>query len=325
MSRNSPFSRRKFVRLAAGSSMFISLGALSSCSSGSASKENSAPRSATASPYIENLGVQLYTVRDVLTNDMQATLAAIAEMGFKQIELHSAGLLPVLGPMIKSLGMTVSASHFTTAHLTGNWEIYESFGVDKPEYGIEEILANCTKFGVKYLVYPMLFPNERGDLNMYKQFAADFNGWAETASQYGVTLAYHNHNFEFEPMGDATPYDIFRQEMDPEKTCFELDVFWAKMAGLDPAKMIRDLGKRVKLLHLKDLKAGMPVSYNTMQTASNHPDAFVEVGTGTVDFKEVLKAAEEVGVEYCYVEQDHTPGNPLDSLKKSIVNLKEMA
>ena len=325
MSTKSSFSRRKFVRLAAGSGMLISLGALSSCGSDSESKDESTRSVMKTNPYIDNPGVQLYTVRDVLTDDMQGTLAAIAEMGFKQIELHSAGLLPVLGPMIKSMGMTVTASHFTTAHLTGNWEIYEAFGVSKPEYGLEEILSNCAKFGVKYLVFPMLFPQERGDLDMYKKFAADFNGWAETAAQAGVMLAYHNHNFEFEPMGESSPYDVFRQEMDPEKTCFELDVFWAKMAGLDPAQLIRDLKGRVKLLHLKDLKAGMPLSYNTMETAANHPDAFKEVGEGSVDFKEVLKAAEEVGVEYCYVEQDHTPANPLDSLKKSIANLKAMA
>ena len=108
--------------------------------------------------------------------------------------------------------------------------------------------------------------------------------------------------------------DLLVERFDPKKVGFEIDVFWLSIAGEDPAKTIRDLGPRVRLLHLKDKAKG---TANSFQEGQVKPEAFAEVGSGVVDFPGVLAAGQAAGVAHAFVEQDQTPGDPLESLKKS--------
>jgi sugar phosphate isomerase/epimerase len=93
----------------------------------------------------------------------------------------------------------------------------------------------------------------------------------------------------------------------------ELDVFWASVAGHDPVELIKQHGDRIALVHLKDKAKDQPVQYN--ETVP--PTAFKEVGRGSIDFPAVLRASTSAGVKHFFVEQDQTPGNPIDSLKIS--------
>jgi sugar phosphate isomerase/epimerase len=101
------------------------------------------------------------------------------------------------------------------------------------------------------------------------------------------------------------------ERFDAKKVDFEIDVFWVSIAG---GEAIRDLGPRVRLLHLKDKAKGTAILYQESQVKA---EAFTEVGSGVVDFPGVLAAGQAAGVAHAFVEQDQTAGDPVDSLKKS--------
>jgi sugar phosphate isomerase/epimerase len=133
-----------------------------------------------------------------------------------------------------------------------------------------------------------------------------------------MQFAYHNHAYEFGGTPGKRPFDIFVDRLDPRYVQFELDVFWLSVAGQDPVNALKKLKGRVALLHLKDKAKDAPHQFNENVPAT----AFKEVGSGEIDFPAILKAAPAAGVKQYIVEQDQTPGDPLDSLRKSFEYLK---
>src|SRR5690606_18420842 len=115
------------------------------------------------------------------------------------------------------------------------------------------------------------------------------------------------------------PLDVLMSATDPALVKLELDVFWVGITGNDPVAMIGKYGSRIALMHLKDKSAGAPTATQEMQVP---PTAFSEVGSGSLDFPAILKAGAAAGVAHYFVEQDHTPGNPIDSLRKSYEYLR---
>lgn len=269
---------------------------------------------------VDNIGVQLYTLRDVLPKDPTGTLQAIKEAGYKQVELSDVTLLPKLQAALKNVNLAVNSSHFPTPYITGNWAPLEAFGVKAPEKkDFEHIVELAASHDLRYLVFPYLFPQDRGGLDFYKSLAEKLNKAGEQAKAAGVGLCYHNHAFEFQPMEDTSPFQILIEELEPDLVNFELDIFWVSVAGLDPAGFIRKHKSRIKMLHLKDKKKGMPKVYNESITE----DSFQPVGAGSINFAKVLKAAEEAKVEYGFVEQDQS-SDPLADIRKSIQYLKKI-
>src|SRR5258708_27024823 len=125
-----------------------------------------------------------------------------------------------------------------------------------------------------------------------------------------MTLAYHNHAFEFQGAEGQRPFDILMERTDPKLVKLEMDVFWVSTAGQDPVALLKQYPGRVALLHLKDKAAGAPVRFSE---DVGH-EAFKEVGSGSLDFAAILKAAKAAGGQHYFVEQDFCPGNPIDSL-----------
>ena len=143
---------------------------------------------------------------------------------------------------------------------------------------------------------------------------------AEKSKQYGIQLAYHNHAFEFKPLGENSRcgYDVMMEEFSSDMK-FEVDVFWVAVANRDPVELIHRLDSRVTQLHLKDLSATTKVpSYEGVS-----PEAFEEIGDGIIDMNPIMQAALQAGVEHCHIEQDQSP-DALASIRKSIGHLKQM-
>ena len=141
------------------------------------------------------------------------------------------------------------------------------------------------------------------------------NRAGETARKAGLTLAYHNHGFEFAPMADGKrPIDILLTRLDPSLAKLELDVFWVAITGADPAELLASHKGRIALVHLKDKAKGAPRETDERKVAKA---TFSEVGNGALDFPAILKAAQASGVEHYFVEQDQTPGDPIVSLRQS--------
>lgn len=258
--------------------------------------------------YRKDIGLQLYTLRNQIGQDPVATLKAVADAGYKQVEPYG---FPHANPMIeaaKDFGLAVNSTHFA-------WESVTNPSKDGvPPFS--SIIEQAKKTGLTHLVVPYLHDHERGDLDAYKRLAENCNKAAAEAKTAGIQLSYHNHSFEFEPQkGGKSGYDVLIDEFSPEMQ-FELDVFWVVVGGKNPAKLIKSLKGRISQLHLKDLKKGLDLPiYGSVSM-----DAFKELGNGMIDMEPIIEAAEYAGVEHCHVEQDQSP-DPLASVQQSIKHL----
>lgn len=261
--------------------------------------------------YRNEIGIQLYTLRNEIGRDVAGTLKAVADAGYKQVEPYG---FPGADEMIreaKANGMAVHSSHINTD------------GILKPDQkGVQpfqEVLDKANELGLTHLVVPWLSPDLRDSLDKYKMIADRCNVAAEKANDAGIQLAYHNHSFEFKPLEQGkTGYDIFIDRFS-DAMKFEIDVFWVAVAGVDSADLIRKLTGRVTQLHLKDLDRSVkPPQYDSIPQ-----EAFKELGNGVIDMEPILAAAEEAGVSHCHVEQDHSP-HPIKSIQQSAAYLSKL-
>lgn len=273
-------------------------------------------------PFPPALGVQLYTVRSRLAGELDQTLQAIAAIGYRELEALRP-VLPALGPLAKKHGLSVPSAHFDGSLVTGNRDLWAKLAPPAlpADYTVDAAIDQAAALGVRFFVVAYLMPPERQTLDDYKRYADRMNEVAARCRKAGLRFCYHHHSFEFAELGGERPWDVLLARWDKALVGLEVDVFWLAAAGRDPASTIRELGSRVSLLHLKDRAAGAPVQ---LDEAKVPPEAFKEVGGGSLDFTAILRAAREVGVQHFFVEQDHTPGDPLASLRTSYAHLRSL-
>jgi sugar phosphate isomerase/epimerase len=176
--------------------------------------------------------------------------------------------------------------------------------------------------GAKYAVVSYLMPFERPKtMDDKKRLADAMNAAGERCKKAGLRFCYHHHSFEFSgPHQDSLIHALIHNT-DPKLVSFETDVFWLSSGGEDPVEFIRHHADRIAIVHLKDRPANTPVEFNE---GAVKPAAFMEVGSGALNMPGIIEAAAAAGAAYYVVEQDHTPGNPLDSLKKSYDYLRSL-
>lgn len=300
------FARRRF--LAAGALL-----PLLSCGEAPRTEE-----AASAAPVPDPVGVQLYTLRRLLPEDAEGTLKAVAGIGYKSVESGRADLAR-LKPICDGLGLSMPAAHFEYACITGDWTHYGG-KAPRPGFNLEAALTEAAEAGIKWFNIPYIPQPERTGADLYPRMAENFNKAGEAAAKLGIRVAYHHHAFEFEKYGGKSGFETMLEAMDPEKAFIEFDIYWASVAGEDPAALLRKYPRHIKLVHLKDKKEGTLV----MQSEAVPRDTFLELGNGVLDLPEVLRAAHEAGVEHYFVEQDECPGNPLDSLRTSYAYLQKL-
>ncbi|WKN29890.1 sugar phosphate isomerase/epimerase [Porifericola rhodea] len=268
--------------------------------------------------YIDEIGLQLYTVRNQMAQDPAATLKAIKDAGYKQVEGGSPETYGELLPMIKDAGLYSQSSFFNQSYITDGWK-YQ--GQEAPKNSsIDAVIEEAEKHGLKYLIFGYMMKQERQSIDQYKTYAERLNKAGEKCEQAGIHLCYHNHSFEFEPIEGQVPYEVLMEELDPKQVQFELDIFWASLGGYDPIKLMNKMKGKIRLLHLKNKKQGIADEYDEAKVPK---DAFQEVGDGVIDVKKVLKLAPKVGVEQCFVEQDQSPA-PLESIAQSTSYLRQI-
>jgi len=257
---------------------------------------------------LQTVGVQLYTVRTVLPQKPAEVLEAIDEIGFQEAEATFDGLDAIWQALVATRLKPVSI-HLSSTLVTK--------GKDDE---ISRTLDQLRHRGFSFAVFPYLPPAERGGLDVIKAFSDKLNHAGEKAKAAGLKFCYHNHAFEFEPMEGSTPFHVMMDRTDPKLVGLEMDAFWVSVAGHDPAELLNQLGGRVWLLHLKDKEKGTPVMYKESVVRT----AFQEVGHGVIDWPKVLNAAASAGVSHYFVEQDQTPGDPLESLRQSFAYLSKL-
>lgn len=260
------------------------------------------------------LGVQLYTVRTLMPKDPRGTLAAIAAMGYGFVE-PGRGQLAQLEPHLKELKLSTPSVGLELPLVTG------ASGSGPDASALDEAIAPLPAKGVGFAVIAYVGKPMRDAPGFYEKFADQMNRAGELCRKHGVQLCYHHHSFEFDPAQGKRPFDTLVERFDPRLVHFEIDTFWLKIGGENPAQMLRKLKGRVSLVHLKDIARSTAVEYNEGKVPR---EAFKEVGNGELPWQDVLKACEDAGVRHYIVEQDWWPGDPLDSLKQSIRYLRSL-
>lgn len=251
------------------------------------------------------LGVQLYTVRMLLPAKGEATLRAIAAIGYKEVEISLTDARKFAG-VLKETGLTATGAHL------------EGMTADLEPARLDQAIGKAKELGIPAIGLAYVMPQLRKDPKAFWiPFVDKMNRAGEQCMKAGLTFYYHHHNFEFDPSFRAI--DALHEHLSKDVK-LEIDCFWAAAGGEDPAGLIEKWSGRVFALHLKD-KVNGPSTFDTDKVKK---EDFREVGSGQIDWRKVLKAAASAGVGHYYVEQDFTPGDPVESLKKSYAYLRTL-
>lgn len=254
---------------------------------------------------VKAVGIQLYTVRDLMDKDAKGTLAKIAQIGYKNLETNGYQNGKLYGmsvaeykKTVEDLGMKTPSSHL-------GLDILRSDHVDKA-------LEDAKFLGQSYVVCPYLTEDERKTMDQYHKLFELLNKVGEKAKKMGLQLAYHNHNFEFDTVDGQIPFEVLLKECDADLVKLELDLYWATKAGKDPILLFKENPGRFHLWHVKDM--------------TNTPEKmFAPVGQGTIAFKKIFENAKLAGMHYFFVEQDmHQNNQPLANIETSYKYLKAM-
>ena len=235
---------------------------------------------------LQRIGLQLYTVRDLMQVDVGRTLEKVAQIGYSEVEFAGYfGESPArLRMLLDAVGLESPSSHVSLQDLS-----------DDPA----RVFDAAEIVGHRYLIVPWLDPQERRSLDDYRRVAAALNEAAEIASARGLWVGYHNHDFELARIGGVLPYDVLLSRTDSALVCFEMDFYWMTRGGADPAAYLERHPGRYHLCHVKDMDRRGEVA---------------DVGTGRIDFRQILRYRESAGLRHFYVEHDH-PADPLSSIR----------
>jgi sugar phosphate isomerase/epimerase len=251
---------------------------------------------AGARAHLDQIGLQLYTVRGAMEHDVERTLATVAEIGYREVEFAGYfGHTPQeVRAMLDRHGLSAPGVHAGSI-APDQWHA---------------TLDAAHVVGHRYVVVPWIPVEERTGLEGFKQVAERFNRAAEAARAAGVQFAYHNHDFEFVRTEGKLPYDVLLAETDPKLVQFEMDLYWITKGGQDPLAYFARYPGRFPLVHVKD-SMGPP------------EQRMADVGAGTIDWKRIFARREQAGIRHYFVEHDQ-PADPFASVRASYGYLKRL-
>jgi sugar phosphate isomerase/epimerase len=286
--------RRAFLVGAGAAGLAVVWGAASGAQPAVMPDAADLPRDGDAFP-IGSVGLQLYTVRGLMQQDVDRTLEQVAAAGYRIVE--TAGLFDRTPASFRQ-----SLDRFGLRSVSGHYPL------EQVEHDPDRLFATARALGQEYVVVPSVPAALHSSAAAYVALAERFNQLGRSCRDAGLRFAYHNHNVEFETFGTDTPaYDMLLQRTDPTLVSFELDVYWAYKAGQDPLRYFDRYPGRFALCHLKDGTAP--------------PErAIADVGAGAIDFAGLFRRARTAGLRYAFVEHDQ-PRDPLLSIRASHDNL----
>ena len=274
------------------------------------------------------VGIQLYSVRNMMQKDAKLTMKTVADLGNKYIETycHAMDGFTASDEMSFGLGMDRRAAKefldATGIRLAGG----HYYGAGDPAF--EKMCDYYAALGGKQFGTGGEF---FGDMDGLKRKMELMVKDAETARKYGLRYYYHNHVWEFQKFGGEAVWDIMLRELPADLVSFELDAFWAARSGMDPVEVIRKTGDRLIILHQKDFNGASEYRRNLWEYRLDPEapitdwecihgleDDFVEVGTGVLPIQNYIDAGNESGVAYIVLEQDYTKLPELESIRVSM-------
>jgi sugar phosphate isomerase/epimerase len=250
----------------------------------------------------KSIGLQLYSLRNIIKADLHGTLKKVAEIGYSTVETYSYGDGKIFNvpfadfvKMTKDTGLAISCGHYGTG--------FNTTAKGNLRNGWEQAVEDAKMAGQPYMVVPSLDRGESGSIDDYKKACELLNKSGETCKRYGIKLGYHNHDIEFVKIEEQVPYDVMLAELDPSLVTMELDLYWIVRGGYNPVDYFSKYPGRFELWHVKDMN-------KTDRTETTAP------GTGSIDFREIFKHAEHAGMKEYFVEIEDYEVSEYDSIKK---------
>lgn len=247
------------------------------------------------------LAIQLYTIRDAISQNPEKALERLAGLGYKEVEIYGYNGTffgknrSEFQSILKNTGIKIISSH----HTTGLLDKSPGTLLNKWEKTVEDL----SFLGTKYMVCSYLFPEERTTAH-YKKLPELLEKSGEVTQKSGIQMAYHNHDFEFEKWDEkGNIYDFILENSSSELVKMEMDLYWISKAGLDPLSYFEKYPGRFPLWHVKD-----------MQKDSKD---FTEIGNGIIDFKRIFEARKKAGLKHWFVEQDSSDKDIFESISIS--------
>lgn len=235
------------------------------------------------------VGLQLYSLRNMLKKQgVAAVLDKARQWGFKYVEVADlGGLTPSqFKAELDKRGLVPIGKHFP----------YERLRDD-----IDGVIAEAKGLGLPYVGCAWISHKEPFDEKRCRAAAAVFNRAGKALAEHGMKLYYHNHGYEFGPCAKGTLFDLLAAETDPRYVYFQMDVLWTVHPGQDPVRLIEKYPHRWLLLHLKDLRKGVPTGPSVGKIALTDD---VALGTGQVHWQALLRACQKAGVKYYFIEDE---------------------
>ncbi len=259
------------------------------------------------------IGLQLYSLRDVINQDVKGIIEQVGKWGYQELETYGYNDGKVFGmkpkdfsQLVKDNGMRVVSGH----HLFGKADAMKAMNGTILN-GWERAVTDAKEAGQDYMVLAWLHDSERQTLDDYRFVCENLNKAGEVCKKNGIRLAYHNHEFEFQPINGITPYDLMLKQCEPSYVAFELDLYWVVYANQNPFTYFANHPGRFEQWHVKD-----------MDKTDRKRNA--DVGTGMLDFAKLFAQSKQAGLKHFYIEQESYPVDSRSSIKNSIINLKKI-
>ncbi|HLV87591.1 MAG TPA: TIM barrel protein [Candidatus Sulfotelmatobacter sp.] len=264
---------------------------------------------AAAEHKINKVGLQLYTVRDLMKNDFEGTIAKVAAIGYKEVEFAGYfGRTPQqVRDVVQKNGLSAPATHVQ---------------YDELDDKFPSVVDASKTIGLDYVVCPWIPEELRKSPDIWKQASEKFNKCGEQCKKAGLQFAYHNHWFEFLPTNGKLPYDELLTECDANLVKMELDLCWITTAGGDPLVYFKKYPGRFPLVHVKDIKTMPKVTTGGSQSFGDSVD-LTSVGSGIIDWKRIFAKSDEAGIKHYIVEHDR-PTDPIQSITASYQYLQKL-
>ncbi len=257
-----------------------------------------------AAPSKLPVGLQLYSVRNLLPKDFQGTLNQLSTAGYKEVE--AAGYFDKtaadFGNSLQKAGLKCISTHHTLTQLKTQLDQLIEYG---QALGLEYII--CSWAGVHR------DPNRTGELNLddWRYVADQFNAIGQKVKSAGMTVGYHNHTVEFGRENGIVYFDELLKRTDPKVVDFEMDCGWVVVGGHSPVEYLSKYPERFPLLHVKDMVKQPDGKWRN-----------VVMGKGSIDYKPIFRAA--TGLKHYFIEQEEFEGDPMTELREDAKFLKKL-
>jgi sugar phosphate isomerase/epimerase len=292
-------------------------------SAGGGTKGESLSASGSPGRVQSALGLQLFTVRDLLRKDLEGTLAEVAALGFVEVEMFGFGGNafiedPLFGLSAAEMRRTMQRHGLAVqcAQISGRVDAVGPIAEVAHELGIRHLIIGMAR---EFLSITTEGPVVSGvkDADQIRRLAERLNGLGSLCRKDDLRLGYHNHHMEFARLGSTRAYDLLLQHTDPELVLMELDVGWAKAGGVEPQEYLAKYPGRFVSCHLKDFAPDRPLPADLPRAPIPEMARMVAPGEGVVDFVKVLSEMDRQHIEHGFVECD-LPADAMEVARRGI-------